>query len=108
MGKKGTKFNSGWCFATMNGRLVEIYFNSKYGIYVHCYVERKEFNKRERKMIDSDIKKYQFAYRKGYYFDKLTGVKSKAPKIEEVFPEIKNKNRDNFLTLDELKRKLRV
>ena len=60
MGKKGTKFNSGWCFATMNGRLVEIYFNSKYGIYVHCYVERKEFNKRERKMIDSDIKKYQF------------------------------------------------
>lgn len=36
----------------------------------------------------------------------MTGVKSKAPKIEEVFPEIKNKDRGNFLTPDGLKRKL--
>lgn len=87
-----TKFNSGWCFAIVNGRLAEISFDSKYGIYAHCYVKREEYNKREQKMIDADIKKYLFIYRKGYYIDKLTGIKSRAPNPEEVFPEINNKN----------------
>ena len=104
--KTKQKFNDGWCFAIVNGRLAEIHFDKKYGIYGHCYVKREKYSKREQKMIDTDIKKCRFFYQKGYYIDKLTGVKSKIPKIEEVFPEIKNKNRDNFLTLDDLKRKL--
>lgn len=106
--KKKLKFNDGWCFATVNGRLAEIYFKKKYGVHSHCYVKREEFNKREQKMIDADIKKCQFVYRKGYYLDKLTGIKSKTPKIMEAFLEFKNKNRKDFLTSDELRRKLRM
>lgn len=56
MGKKDAKFNSGWCFAIVNGRLAEIHFHKKYGIYGHCYVKREEYNKREQKMIGADIK----------------------------------------------------
>ena len=108
MNKKGIKFNSGWCFATMNGRLAEISFDSKYGVYAHCYVKRGEFNKREQKMIDSDIKKYQFTFRNGYYFDKKQGTKQKVVSMYKVFPEINNKNSVNFSTLDELKRKLKT
>lgn len=90
---KKVKYNDGWSFAKVNGRLAEIHFDKKYGVYAHCYVNRKEYNgKREQKMIDADIKKYQFIYRKGYYLDKLTGIKSKAPKMEEVFPEIKRRS----------------
>lgn len=89
MVKKGIKFNDGWCFAIVNGRLAEIHFDSKYGIWGHCYVERKEYNKKEQKMIDSDIKKYQFIYRKGYYFDKKLGTKQKVVPIRKIFPEIK-------------------
>lgn len=102
------KFNDGWCFATVNGRLAEISFQKKYGIYGHCYVKREEYSKREQKMIDADIKKFRFIYRKGYYLDKLTGVKSKVPKIEEVFPKINSKKWDDFLTFDEIKRKLKI
>jgi hypothetical protein len=71
MGKENIKFNSGWCFALVNKRLAEIYFDEKHGTYGHCYVKREEYSKREQKMIDSDIKKYQFVYRKGYYTDKI-------------------------------------
>jgi len=87
--KEIRKFNSGWCFAVVNGRLAEIYFDKKYGIYGHCYVKRNEFNKKEQKIINSDIKKYQFTYRKEYYIDKKRGTKQKVPGIYRVFPEIK-------------------
>ena len=89
MKKEVGKFNNGWCFAIINGRLAEIYFDKKYGIYGHCYVERKEYTKREQKMIDSDIKRYQFVYWKGYYIDKKQEIKQKVPNIYKVFPEIK-------------------
>jgi len=92
MDAKGVKFNDGWCFAKVNGRLAEIHFDKKYGVYAHCYIKREEYSKQEQKMIDEDIKKCRFIYRKGYYLDKLTSMKSKAPKIEEVFPEIKRKS----------------
>lgn len=75
----------------VNGRLAEIHFDKKYAI-AHCYVTREEYSKREQKMIDADIKKYRFIYRKGYYIDKLNGIKTRAPRPEEVFPEIKHKN----------------
>lgn len=71
---EGIKGKMGWSFALLNGRLVEIYFeNGKglAGISGHCYVARKEFKtKREQKMIDADIKKYQFTYRNKKYRDK--------------------------------------
>lgn len=88
MGKKKIRFNSGWCFAIVNGRLAEIYFDRKYGIYGHCYVKRKEYNKREQKMIDSDIKKCHFVYQKGYYIDKKRGIKQKAVNIRKIYPEV--------------------
>ena len=40
-------------------------------------------------MIDTDIKKYQFVFSKGYYIDKNKGTKQKAPSIYKIFPEIK-------------------
>ncbi len=87
--EKKLKFNDGWCFAITNGHLAEIFFNKKYGIYGHCYVKREEYSKKEQAMIDSDIEKYQFVYRKGYYFDKKRGIKHKIPDIHKIFPEIK-------------------
>jgi len=80
MKKATVKFNDGWCFAIVNGRLTEIYFKKKYGIYAHCYVKREEFNKREQRMIDSDVKRCQFIYAKGCYIDKMRGIKQKASK----------------------------
>lgn len=89
MKKKSLKFNNGWCFAIVNGRLAEIYFDKKHGIYGHCYIKREEYDKREQKMIDSDIKKYKFVYRSGFYIDKKLGIKQKAANIYKVFPEIR-------------------
>ncbi|MBU0476426.1 hypothetical protein KKB68_00195 [Patescibacteria group bacterium] len=88
--KTGAKeSNNGWCFAMINGRLAEIYFDKKQGIYGHCYVQRKEYTKKEKKMIDSDILKYQFVYRKGCYTDRKRKIKQKAITIDKVFPEIR-------------------
>lgn len=85
---KKVKYNDGWYFAIVNGRLAEIHFNKKYGVYAHGYVERSDFkSNREQKMIDTDIKKYKLTYRNGYYFDQLNGIKTRAPKPGEVFPK---------------------
>lgn len=84
-----TKFNSGWCFAIVNGRLAEIFFDKKYGIYGHCYVKREEYSKKEHTMIDFDITKHQFIYRKKFYIDKKRGVAQRAPGMYKIFPEIK-------------------
>ena len=89
MAKREIKFNNGWCFAVVNGRLAEIHFDKKYGIYGHCYIQREEYSKREQRMINSDIEKYQLIYRKKYHIDKKRGLKQKAPGIDRVFPEIK-------------------
>jgi len=86
--EKKLKFNDGWCFAIVNGRLAEIYFRKKCGIYAHCYVKRAEFNKGEQKMIDKDIEKYRFIYRGGYYIDKIRGIKHKVPARKKVFHDI--------------------
>ncbi len=90
MSTKKVKYNDGWSFAIVNSRLAEIYFDKKYGVYSHCYVRRLEYkSKREQGIIDEDIRKCQFTYRKGHYFDKLRGIKTRVPKPEEVFPDIK-------------------
>jgi len=88
-GEKPMTFNSGWCFAIVNGKLAEIFFDKKFGIYGHCYVKLEEYNKREQRMIDADIKKYHFTYRNCYYYDQIRNIKQKKSAIEEVFPEIK-------------------
>lgn len=60
-----------WCFAIMNNRLAEIYFEKKKGkpeIIGHCYVEREEYEtKQEQKWIKGDTTKYRFVYKKGKY-----------------------------------------
>ncbi len=66
------KFNfDGWCFAIVNNKLAEIYFDTKKGrssIWAHCYVKKSEYKiKREQKMILDDTKKYKFFYRNKKY-----------------------------------------
>src|SRR3989338_11343702 len=100
--KNNLKYNDGWSFAVVNGRLAEIHFANGFGIWAHSYVKRSSFStKREQKMIDADIKKYIFSYRKGYYYDKIRNIKSKAPSINKMFPGLKNKA-SKFLSLSEL------
>jgi|SRR3989338_2232729 len=82
-------FNDGWCFAVVNGRLAEIHFKRGLGIWAHSYVKRSEFNKREKRMIDVDIKKCRFTYRNKSYFDKDLKIWQKAPGIKKIFPDIK-------------------
>jgi len=70
-----------WCFATINGRLGEIYFkkdkNGRSKIYGHCYVRKEDFKtKEEKSWIEFDTKKGRIVYRNKKY--KLT--KNKKPK----------------------------
>ena len=70
MASKSIKFNNGWCFAIVNGKLAEIFFNEKKGIYGHCYVKKSEYKtKREQKMIEVDTGRYNFMYSNGVYKD---------------------------------------
>lgn len=57
-----------WCFAIVNNKLAEIYFekkkNGKNGIFAHCYIKRKDFKtKKERKQINEDTKRVKVIYR---------------------------------------------
>ena len=60
-----------WCFATVNGRLAEIYFKRRKGrirFRGHCYVKREEFKtRREQKWVDGESKLFRLVYRKGRY-----------------------------------------
>lgn len=60
-----------WCFAIINGRLGEIYFDKKKNgqikIQGHCYVKREDFSKQEQKWIDGDTKKMRVVYRNKKY-----------------------------------------
>lgn len=61
-----------WCFAIINNRLGEIYFdkkkNSRIKILGHCYVKREDFKtKQEQKCITADIKKVRVVYRNKKY-----------------------------------------
>ena len=64
----------GWCFALINGRLAEIFFDEKRGkriFFGHAYVKESEYqSKREKIWIEKDTKKCQFSYRKGVYKSK--------------------------------------
>lgn len=60
-----------WCFAIVNGRLAELYFEVKRGKPVpmaHCYVKKEEYTtKREQQWIKKDTQNLRFSWRKGKY-----------------------------------------
>lgn len=60
-----------WCFAEVNGKLAEIYFEKRRGkneVYAHCFVQKKEYKtKRELRWIEEDTKKFKFIYKNGKY-----------------------------------------
>lgn len=60
-----------WCFAILNGRLAEIFFEKKgkkLNFLGHCYVKKEEYRtKKEQKWIDEDTEKFKFSYRKTKY-----------------------------------------
>lgn len=63
-----------WCFAKINNRLGEIYFdkdkNGKNKIKAHCYVDIRTFKtKQEKKWIKIDTKKYRLTYRNKKYIN---------------------------------------
>ena len=62
----------GWCFAIINGRLAEIFFEPKKKgepkILGHAYVKREEYKaKKEQKYITEDTAKFRLSYRNGLY-----------------------------------------
>ena len=60
-----------WCFAIVNNRLAEVYFDKKDKkphVFVHCYVKTSEYKtKQEQKWLKEDTAKFRFVYRKGKY-----------------------------------------
>ena len=60
-----------WCFAKVNNKLAEIYFDeTKRGpkIRGHCYVKKSEFKtKSEQKWIKEDTAEFRFVYRNRKY-----------------------------------------
>lgn len=60
-----------WCFAIINNRLAEIYFEKKKGkikYLGHCYVKRSEYgSKKEKDWIEKDSARVKLTYRNGIY-----------------------------------------
>jgi len=64
-----------WCFATINNKLGEIYFDKvgrgkkKRTIFKgHCYVEKSDFKtKGELRALDRESARYHISYRNGKY-----------------------------------------
>ena len=69
-----------WCFAIVNNKLAEIYFDKKKDssnkIWGHCYVKKEEYKtKQEQKWIEEDTKKVRVIWRNKKY--KLMTKKSR-------------------------------
>lgn len=64
-----------WCFAIVNNRLAEVYFEKFRGrtrFLCHAYVDRGNFKSKKSQMyIKYDTKKFQFTFRSGKYKSKL-------------------------------------
>lgn len=61
-----------WCFAIVNNKLAEIYFDKKKNgqakIWGHCYVKLEEYKtKIEQKYIKQDTSKFIFVYKNKKY-----------------------------------------
>ncbi len=63
-----------WCFAFINNRLAEIYFEKKRGdikFLGHCYIKEEQYRtKREKKWINADTAWVRLIYRNGEYKQK--------------------------------------
>ena len=62
----------GWCFAIVNNKLAEIYFNEKKNgrikIWAHCFVANRDYKtKKEQQWIQEDTKRVRVTYRKKRY-----------------------------------------
>jgi len=65
-----------WAYAMVNGKLSDIWFTKKEGVHSHGYFNKDAvFSKREQKIIDRDIEKNVFTYRKGTYYNRITKQK---------------------------------
>lgn len=57
----------GWCFAIINNKLAEIYFEKRKGgikFLGRCYIKEDEYKSmEEKKWIKKDISKMRFVYR---------------------------------------------
>jgi hypothetical protein len=64
-----------WCFATVNNRLAEIYFDKmKNGpkIWGHCYIKKSSYKtKQEQNWIKQDTAKFRLSYRNRKYIRKI-------------------------------------
>lgn len=62
-----------WCFAKVNNKLAEIYFEKKRGkikFLGHVYVQKKEYKtKNELRWIEEDIKKIKLLYKNKKYIE---------------------------------------
>lgn len=60
-----------WCFAIVNNRLAEIFFERRKGDLLpkgHCYVDAKDYRtKKEKRWIRDDTTKLRFSYRSRRY-----------------------------------------
>lgn len=60
-----------WCFAKINNKLAEIYFDETKKspkIWGHCYVKKEEYKtKKEREWIKEDTVKFRFEYKNMKY-----------------------------------------
>ena len=72
--KQKVQFNGGWCFALINNRLAEIFFDKEWGLYGYCYVKRDEYSKGEQRRINKDLQKHQFSYRNAMFYDKTRNI----------------------------------
>ncbi len=67
--------NMNWCFAKINGRLAELFFEKNGNepkVIGHAYVSVTKYTaKRELKLVEKDTAHYQLSYRNKVYRDKI-------------------------------------
>lgn len=72
--------DSGWCFAIINGKLAELFFEKtkdKIKFVGHSYVKSEEYRtKREQRMIKENTAKYQFSYKNRKYKNLIKHIKT--------------------------------
>ncbi len=68
-----------WCFAIINNKLAEVYFEKKNGevkFLGHCYIKKSEYkSKKEKAWIEKDTTRVKLIYRNGVYKEKLINLK---------------------------------
>ena len=67
-----------WCFAIINNRLAEVYFEKRKGkikFLGHAYVKRNEYkSKEEKNWIEKDTSRVILTYMNGAYKSKLIPI----------------------------------